>query len=77
MTNANEPAFTGPTDQGYAPGLTKREYFAAMAMQGLRASKLIQSTDRLSSTSIWSSKDIAIQAVRDADALIKQLNAPE
>ena len=37
MTNPNDPAFPGPQvgpDDGWK-ALTKREYFAAMAMQGL------------------------------------------
>lgn len=29
MTNPNDPAFTGPTDNGYTPGLTKLELLAA------------------------------------------------
>jgi hypothetical protein len=45
-------------------GLTKREYFAAMAMQGLISNELtIQGPDGLS-----------IDAVKYADALIEQLN---
>lgn len=45
-------------------GLTKREYFAAMAMQGLRANPdLMLPADAA-----------AIQACNDADALIKELN---
>ena len=44
-------------------GLTKREYFAAMAMQGILA-------DHTRSLG----KDIAIDAVKMADHLIKALN---
>jgi len=32
---ANEPAFPFFNDENLYPGITKREYFAAMAMQGL------------------------------------------
>jgi hypothetical protein len=71
-TNPNEPAFSKPAfyhpDGGLdSPntGLTKREYFAAMAMQGIIANK-----DGL---------DIKIErivesAVDTADALIEELN---
>ena len=44
-------------------GLTKREYFAAIAMQGLLASDL--------NTSV---QDFAIRSVEFADALIDALN---
>jgi hypothetical protein len=43
-------------------GLTKREYFAAMPMQGY------------SSKNMWGSADIAKYAVETADALINALN---
>lgn len=47
-------------------GLTKREYFAAMAMQGLCANGLIHRDERHPLT-------IAFDAVKYADALIKRL----
>lgn len=46
--------------------LTKREYFAAMALQGVLANCYLESTNGFSSC--------AIDAVRLADALITQLN---
>jgi hypothetical protein len=48
-------------------GLSKREYFAAMAMQGLLASK----------KALESPESIAIDAVHAADALILNLNKSE
>lgn len=44
-------------------GLTKREYFAAMAMQGMLAN------------SFWGEQDVAEQAIRYADELLKQLES--
>jgi len=44
-------------------GLTKREYFAVMAMQGLLAHQFMQNVN-----------DAANDAVAAADALIKELN---
>ena len=35
MTKANQAVFSTETDTWNQEGLTKREYFAAMAMQGL------------------------------------------
>lgn len=69
MTNGNEPAFSkaafyhpeGGADNPQE-GLTKREYFAAMAMQGMSADT---TTPHLT---------IARDAVSMADALIEQLN---
>lgn len=49
---------------GYEVGLTKREYFAACALQGFAA----QGGEKIS--------DYAILAVAAADALINELNRP-
>lgn len=55
--------------------LTKREYFAAMAMQGLRASRLSDAiTDTEAGRKLWGSLTIAKQAISDADALIAELS---
>lgn len=65
-TNGNEPIITLEYNNDYTlMGLTKREYFAAMAMQGIISNK-----DGL---------DIKIErivesAVDTADALIEELN---
>lgn len=54
--------------------ITKREWFAAMAMVGLRASKLSEKTENSSGRStLWTSQDVAYRAVRDADALLAEL----
>lgn len=48
----------------HSNGLTKREYFAAMAMQGMASEYLgLQSGD----------EELAARSVRYADALIKEL----
>jgi hypothetical protein len=47
-------------------GLTKREYFAAMAMQGMCANSSL--------TKIWTYEKIAESSVQQADALIEALN---
>ena len=66
MTNnylADYPAFPTTQDVGDT-GLTKREYFAAAAMQGMLGN-MNRSTDP---------KYAAISAVQYADALINELN---
>jgi hypothetical protein len=65
-TNPNDPASAGNEyDHGsYNPGLSKREYFAAMAMQGLLAGR---SKD-------LSAQTLAKQSIMAADALIDELN---
>ncbi len=50
----------------YEFGLTKREYFAAMALQGLLANEYLSSTDR-----------VEAHAVEHADRLIEALNKEE
>lgn len=68
----NTPAFPAPKFGGtYAldTGLTKREFFAAMAMQGLSAHAY--------RTGESSAKVIAAWAIEQADALIAALNEPQ
>jgi hypothetical protein len=85
MSNANEPAFpvevehadgeihgiqTGNTT-GWRKGITKREYFSAMAMQGLlscRAMENITNNMGLPDLTI-----VAQEAVAYADHLLQQL----
>lgn len=79
MTNGNDAAFSTPTIYGPdedrpsmiaryedgEPGLTKREHFAAMAMQGLLANP-----DR----DVMDYGNYSNDAVMHADALIDALN---
>lgn len=58
-------------------GLTKREYFAARAMQGLRASSTPLANPDGTIPTRRTSQMIATAAVLDADALIEALNAKE
>ena len=62
-TNPNDCAFPFDLNKIIVGGLTKREYFAAMALQGM-----------LSSDHIQIGKIAAINAIRYADDLINQLN---
>jgi hypothetical protein len=68
-TEPNEPStgfgYATPYSSYYSNGLTKREYFAALAMQGILAGK-IQTDDIL----------VAEYAVMYADNLIESLNVP-
>jgi len=66
--NANEPAYPniGPElPWAQSPGLTKREYFAAMAMQGLLASCANRVSDPYT---------LAPDATACADAIIAALS---
>jgi hypothetical protein len=73
QTNGNDQAFARPPvlvenyglHQG-SKGLTKREYFAAMALQGMCANSSL--------TKIWTHENIAEWSVQQADALIEALN---
>ncbi len=73
MTNPNHNAFTTPLpenreypDPADYEGLTKREYFAAMAMQGICANSTTDIEPHV--------YGIAKIALECADALIKALN---
>jgi aminopeptidase-like protein len=74
MENGKQPAFAvskemcempnGKTNiEEYPYGLTKREYFAAMAMQGMLANN----------NGNYSTVDIAQHSVRMADDILKRL----
>lgn len=65
MTNGNDSIFN--SEQGPQDGLSKREYFAGLAMQGILASFSLQDN-------IASPGTTAQTAVNMADALIKELN---
>lgn len=70
--NKNQPAFatSSPScdrqDSYLQEGLTKREYFAALAMQGFLANNLVE----LNKPSVDCAVDLSIKA---ADELLKQL----
>lgn len=73
MTNANDPINHHLTynqischANGEIEGLTKREYFAAMAMQGIVSNRGMIDTDNWE----W----LAENSVKAADALITALN---
>ena len=65
IRNSAKPAWPQPSQGSQMPGLTKREYFAAMAMQGMFA--FSAPLGRLDY------KDCAEAAVKFADALLEQL----
>lgn len=60
MENGKRSAFTGIVNEAHQHGLTKREYFAGLAMQGMAASDL-------------TFHDIAHDAVKMADSLLAEL----
>lgn len=70
QTNPFDPINPFGTDSVYGKiGLTKREYFAGMALNGLISG---------ASQNSWHEKNFAIGAINLADALIKELNnAPD
>ena len=61
--NPSDPAFP-PLDEGLPSGLTKREYFAAMALSGMAANP----------SATWDYVKGALYAVEFADALIAELS---
>lgn len=78
MENKNKPAYpltdlphSKDDKHGDYDGLTKREYFAAMAMQGLCANLNVSSD----TTSEYTAQLYANYAVNIADELLKQLES--
>lgn len=70
MTPANQSAFPSSGPIKVESGLTKREYFAAMAMQGLLAHQ--DSNYMIGGPGL--SGEIAFSAVAHADAMLVKLN---
>lgn len=66
MKNGNEPAFAAMNEQDIIHGLTKREYFAGLAMQGLCAGR----------TEYENPMCDVKKAVELADLLLKELDKP-
>lgn len=66
-TQPRDTAFPYPHHTG-GRGLSKREYFAVMAMRGIYS---VTGIDE------WTTAEIATHAVRQADALIDALNTLE
>ena len=64
MENRDQRAFPADAHTHTDGGLTKREYFAAMAMQGI--------VDRN-----FHYDDVARDSVRFADAILKELDKPK
>ena len=78
MTNGNDLIHSfnhTPDTEGNFKGLSKREYFAAMAMQGLCANEVWAK----SINNHWSSfiDRLSLSSSQIADALIKALNETE
>lgn len=78
MKNADEPAmpFEGGQNNGYQPsiGLTKREHFAAMAMQALIPIYWERKTLDEYETAEELVKCLMESSVEHADALLKELD---
>ncbi len=68
MKNSDQPSYPilDPNSSYYREGLTKREYFAGLAMQGVLAS-------RQPYKARMTVNQVASEAIGIADALLKQL----
>lgn len=76
MTQPDDTAFPlSDISRDFYEGLSKREYFAALAMQGLLANpEMTKLADETQGGAIESSDIIASMSVTCADALIQALN---
>jgi hypothetical protein len=74
MTNAKDPIHFMDSNVKYNEGLTKREYFAARAMQGMLANKSIFNGEIEGNHDAENYDFIGKEAAFIADALIKALN---
>lgn len=67
MTNKNDPVYPIGNDPIASEGISKREYFAAMAMQGFLSNPDIASTQ-------YNREAVAEASVGMADFIIERLN---
>lgn len=67
MTNPDSPAFAAGAENRNQAGLTTREYFAALAMQGLLSNSDV-------GIHLLPDDELAAMAIGFADATIKALN---
>lgn len=77
MSKANEPAFPQIIRAEHIPSLTKREHFAAMAMQGVTGciiADIISATKTADQSGMTPEEMIAVFAVECADALLLELS---
>ena len=72
IKNGDMPAMPQPSEWTGSKGLTKREQFAAMAMQGLLSNSVMGDSDLHNNASDWK-KDMVESATEFADALLAQL----
>ena len=76
MENGNQPILDNQFEDN--KGLTKREYFAGLAMQGIMASLTEMRVSGNSTLHFHDAdKDIAREAVSIADAVLKELDKPK
>jgi len=76
MTDPNSPAYGhGNYTDGGAPGVSKREYLAALAMQGLLANPKF--SDAAATAGVYGNAftaEVSQRSIENADALIEALN---
>ena len=78
MENGDQRAFPADAHTHTDGGLTKREYFAAMAMQGIMAS--LTEMQAIGSSTLHHAgmdENLAREAVSIADAVLKELDKPK
>jgi len=79
MKNGDKPAYAAVCDNSnpyLQEGLTKREYFAAMAMQGMLANS-VENQEGLDTFFNMKYPELAKCAVRQADALLNALESKD
>ncbi len=75
MENEKQGAFATSADGCHQLGLTKREYFAALAMQGMLAN--LNGAMMKSGTRTLHPDHIAEMSVIHADAVLRELDKPK
>jgi len=76
MENGKQGAFPKRADGAPQTGLTKREYFAGLAMQGL-LTRFKQEDKAETCLTIFEHKRIAAESVIMADNILEALNRPK
>lgn len=77
MKNGDQTAFPAPINESTHFGLTKREWFAGLAMQGILANTFMGQEEPSDESLVIRPEDVGYNAVKYADAIIAALASTE
>lgn len=68
------PEYGDKAGECMEPGMSLRDFFAAAALTGYRAARCVNIGAYPSETKLWGPAQVAREAYRDADAMLRERN---